>query len=241
MRLVTAFSLRAQLSIMSVSFIPASLEGLSLSSVAVAVLLYIALRISVTRSASRRLPLPPGPKPWPIVGNVSDFPVTHEGRFWAKHKELYGDHQSSMRHAASNYYCIGPISCVNTMGIPFIILNDAEAAFELLDKRSAFYSSRIQTTFGGKMYVDFHAIYASSYRYGRIGLGRFTPLAPYDQELRRHRKLIQAYIGTVSSMRWIETVQRVESRRLLLRILNHPSNFSQHIRTCVFNDLKPVA
>lgn len=37
-----------------------------------------------------QLPLPPGPKPWPILGNISDFPLTHEGRFWTTHKELYG-------------------------------------------------------------------------------------------------------------------------------------------------------
>ena len=38
----------------------------------------------------RRLPLPPGPSSLPLIGNVLDFPDTHEGRFWAKHKDLYG-------------------------------------------------------------------------------------------------------------------------------------------------------
>lgn len=47
-----------------------------------------ALWIRITRN--KRLPLPPGPKPWPIIGNISDFPNIHEGRFWAKHKEQYG-------------------------------------------------------------------------------------------------------------------------------------------------------
>lgn len=46
---------------------------------------------------------------------------------------------------------VGPISCVTALGTTFIILNDIEAAFELLDKRSAIYSSRYETTFGAKM------------------------------------------------------------------------------------------
>jgi hypothetical protein len=37
-------------------------------------------------------PLPPGPKPLPIVGNVRDMPApgSAEWLHWLKHKELYG-------------------------------------------------------------------------------------------------------------------------------------------------------
>ena len=41
-------------------------------------------------------PLPPGPKGWPLIGNVSDFPDTHEGRFFAKHRALYGEGNFSL-------------------------------------------------------------------------------------------------------------------------------------------------
>ena len=37
-----------------------------------------------------QLPLPPGPKPLPLIGNMLDMPKGPEGPFWAKHKELYG-------------------------------------------------------------------------------------------------------------------------------------------------------
>lgn len=57
----------------------------------------------------------------------------------------------------------------------------------------------------------------------------------YGPELKRHRKLIQTYVGTVASMKWIEAVEALESRRLLLRILNEPSNFIQHVRTSVYS------
>lgn len=55
----------------------------------------------------------------------------------------------------------------------------------------------------------------------------------YGPELKRHRKLVQTYIGTVASMKWIEAVERLESGRLILRILNEPTNFIQHVRTSV--------
>lgn len=57
----------------------------------------------------------------------------------------------------------------------------------------------------------------------------------YGPELKQHRKFIQTYTGTVASMKWIEEVEKLESRRLLLRILNEPSNFLQHIRTSVYS------
>lgn len=42
------------------------------------------------RRKYRLLPLPPGPAPLPFIGNISGFPTTHEGRFYAEHKSLYG-------------------------------------------------------------------------------------------------------------------------------------------------------
>lgn len=37
-------------------------------------------------------PLPPGPKPKPIIGNLGDLPPAgaREWEHWAKHKDLYG-------------------------------------------------------------------------------------------------------------------------------------------------------
>lgn len=213
-----------------------SLDRFTLGIVAVIGLLHFTLRIA--NKKLRQLPLPPGPTPWPIVGNISDFPTTHEGRFWARHKQLYGNqHLLRLFQYPTYIFSLGPISSVTAIGTTFIILNDIGAAFELLEKRSATYSNRYETTFGAKMYVttsiSYNAIF-SSHKYYRVQIGRFSALLPYGPELKRHRKLLQTYVNTIASMTWIETVEKVEARRLLVKILSEPSDFFHHLRTFVF-------
>ncbi|KAI5123170.1 hypothetical protein M0805_000871 [Coniferiporia weirii] len=81
-------------------------------------------------------PLPPGPKPKPLIGNLLDLPPADEQEWvhWGKHKDLYG-----------------PISSLNVMGQNIIILSDMRAAFDLFEKRSAVHSGRPIMYFGGEM------------------------------------------------------------------------------------------
>lgn len=67
----------------------------------------------------------------------------------------------------------------------------------------------------------------------RIPAGHLTSLLPYGSEWKQHRKLIQGYIGPVSAMGMIETVETIETRRLLLKILEQPTAFVQHLRAYV--------
>ncbi|KAI1875920.1 uncharacterized protein JN550_001416 [Neoarthrinium moseri] len=97
-----------------------------------ALVVWIARRIR----ARSQLPLPPGPKGLPIVGNIHDLPPpgVPEWQHWTKHKDLYG-----------------PISSVTALGTTIVLINDQDIAVELLAKRSAKFSDRPQMFFAQHM------------------------------------------------------------------------------------------
>ncbi|KAF5722024.1 oxidoreductase [Fusarium mundagurra] len=97
-------------------------------------LIYIGLQI--LGNASRRDPLPPGPKGLPLVGNLNDLPPpgVFEAHHWLKFKDIYG-----------------PISSITVMGQTIIIVNNWKLASQLLDKRSAKHSSRPKIMMAGEM------------------------------------------------------------------------------------------
>ncbi|KAJ3978209.1 hypothetical protein F5890DRAFT_380870, partial [Lentinula detonsa] len=68
----------------------------------------------------RALPLPPGPRGWPIIGNLLDVPPKEEWFTFAKWGDTYGK-----------------IASVTVLGQPLIILNSASIAKDMLEKNSA--------------------------------------------------------------------------------------------------------
>ncbi|KDQ08290.1 hypothetical protein BOTBODRAFT_139179 [Botryobasidium botryosum FD-172 SS1] len=85
-------------------------------------------------SSRRALPLPPGPKPLPIIGNIHQFPDENEHLTFEEWGKAYGD-----------------IIYVNLLGQPVVILNSAKAAIDLFEKRSDIYSERPVLTMGGEL------------------------------------------------------------------------------------------
>ncbi|RGP80072.1 o-methylsterigmatocystin oxidoreductase [Fusarium longipes] len=146
------------------------------------------------------LPLPPGPKPLPVIGNLLDLPPagTAEYKHWAKHKELYG-----------------PISSLNILGQPMIILNSPDAMHELLEKRSTKTSSRPSAKFGGEL-CGFHCM---------------LPLIPYGDKFRYYRKLVHQQMGTKLICSEFRDTQDLESLRFLIRTIERPEDFQKHIKT----------
>ena len=85
-------------------------------------IIYIILHYWSKRNA---LPLPPGPKPLPLIGNLLDIPTVHDHVTYAKWGKEYGD-----------------VVHVSVFNKNIIILNSVSAANELLDQRSGIYSDR---------------------------------------------------------------------------------------------------
>jgi Cytochrome P450 len=87
--------------------------------------LLIGVYIATQPKTASSLPLPPGPKPLPIIGNVHQAPKSHGWRTYREWSEEYG-----------------PIVHVNMLGQPVIILSTSEVAHDLLAKRGAKFSDR---------------------------------------------------------------------------------------------------
>ncbi|KAF7427806.1 hypothetical protein PC9H_007022 [Pleurotus ostreatus] len=78
------------------------------------------------RSEKANLPLPPGPKTLPFIGNLLDAPSEFQ---WIKYHEWSKQYDSDIIH-------------LTVAGSSLIVIDTTEAAKELLDKRSYIYSSR---------------------------------------------------------------------------------------------------
>ena len=72
-----------------------------------------------------RLPLPPGPKRLPWVGNLFNRPTVRTWLAFTDMKAQYGD-----------------IMSLEVFGQPFIVVNSAKVANELFEKRSSNYADR---------------------------------------------------------------------------------------------------
>lgn len=112
------------------SLFPLNMEALLILSALISLALYLVLH-KYTRTHSR-LPLPPGPKGLPIIGNIFSLPPNGvpEYEHWLKFKDLYG-----------------PISSITVLGRTLVILHDRKAVDELLEKMSTKTSSRPENTF----------------------------------------------------------------------------------------------
>lgn len=103
-----------------------------------------------------KLSLPPGPKGWPILGHLNN------------------SHRNSGKHAWLHYAdwasLYGDVIHVKTLGQSTVILNSAQAATELLEKRSSNYSDRpIMVMADELMKWDWdliHMPYSNQWRYG---------------------------------------------------------------------------
>ncbi|EMD33679.1 hypothetical protein CERSUDRAFT_117766 [Gelatoporia subvermispora B] len=111
------------------------------------------------RSAYRSLPLPPGPKPLPLVGNAFELPTTLPWRTYAQWSDMYGD-----------------MIFVRAFGTPMLILNTLEDSVELLEKRSSIFSDRLETEMVALMGWDWNPVtmgYSQWWRRHRRGFHQY--------------------------------------------------------------------
>lgn len=109
---------------------------------------------------------------------------------------------------------LGDIVSVNLLGQPMVILNSAEIASELLEKRSAIYSDRPTLVMSGEM----------------VGWKNALGLVRYNDKFREYRKFISRKMGTRSQVQEFYELQEVETHTFTRRVLKEPENLAAHIR-----------
>ncbi|KAJ3774227.1 cytochrome P450 [Lentinula raphanica] len=86
----------------------------------------LAIWYARNRGSKRTLPLPPGPKKLPLLGNNLDMPSSYQWNTFSRWAEQFNSDILHLRVAGEDY----------------IILNSHQAVIDLLEKRSVIYSGR---------------------------------------------------------------------------------------------------
>ncbi|THU99931.1 cytochrome P450 [Dendrothele bispora CBS 962.96] len=147
--------------------------------------------------------LPPGPAGLPLIGSLFDVlrDKSNTKPQHLKYLEMGRKYNSDIIH-------------MKVLGDRTIILNSAKVTNELLEKRSAIYSSRPPMP----MLVDLSGWY---WDFGFI---------PYSESWRTHRRTFSRYFMS-SKVHEYHPIQRKETLHLLQNLLNDPDNVREHVRT----------
>ena len=166
---------------------------LAIGSAALCLFFYMHLRNGT------RLPLPPGPKALPIVGNILSLPPKGipEYQHWLKFKDQYG-----------------PISSITVFGQTTIILHGKDEVEDLMEKLSLKTSNRPSSTFvnmsGFDRYIP-SMQYNASWRQHRkimhqyLGTEKLSRQFNYIQNLESRRLLLRILATPKSLMQHFKT------------------------------------
>lgn len=139
-------------------------------------------------------PLPPGP-PTGWFGNFN-LPSSYQWLHYASWKELYGD-----------------IIYVYVLGNPIVVVNSAQAAEELFERRSKKYSSRPVRT----MVVEL------------MGWDWLFSSMPYGKRWKQHRSLFRRHFHRLLTSDYYSVVTK-ETYTTLRNLAHSPDDFAHHLR-----------
>ncbi|ESK85761.1 cytochrome p450 [Moniliophthora roreri MCA 2997] len=147
--------------------------------------------------ARRSLDLPPGPKRLPLLGNLLDMPTASE---WETYHRWCKELDSDIIH-------------LDVAGTSIIVLDSAEAATDLLEKRPMIYSSRPRCVMINEL----------------MGWERNFGFMKYCEQWRIQRRLFDRMFNRTASRNYQSQEART-TRGLLKKLLKDPDNLFSHLR-----------
>ncbi|KIM35565.1 hypothetical protein M413DRAFT_32422 [Hebeloma cylindrosporum] len=145
--------------------------------------------------------LPPGPKKLPFIGNLLSMPRRAE---WETFADWGKEYNSDIIHASA-------------LGTSVVILNSYQVAVDLLDKKSAIYSSRPHFTM-------FHEL---------SGWGYLFSMLPYGDVWRESRRIFTKHFNSSHHDAINQQRDILYVRRFIWQLLEKPHGFLRHARTLV--------
>jgi hypothetical protein len=103
------------------------------------------------------LPLPPGPKGYPLIGNLFNMPVDKAWLVYDEWFKTYGRHFMTngvfLPNTGLQVDVLGDMIYLNVLGQHFLILGSLQRITDLLEKRSSNYSDRMRMPMAVELYV----------------------------------------------------------------------------------------
>ncbi|KAH9475818.1 Cytochrome P450 monooxygenase 208 [Psilocybe cubensis] len=167
----------------------------------------------LSRSNGGPAPLPPGPRPLPLVGNMFQIPQKDEWPVYEAWAKKYGRprRDSLPVNTFVTLAVLGPITYLTMLGTPMIVLNSLKAIRELLEERSATYSNRPLMAMKELCDLDWVLTYISG------------------EPHRVRRATVQRYFSGPASVKHRHH-QQEESRVLAANLLRRPDALDDHIK-----------
>ncbi|KAA1474399.1 cytochrome P450 [Dentipellis sp. KUC8613] len=169
-------------------------EFVDLSLLGVLLLSYALYEI--TEYSMRRRRMPPGPRGIPLVGNRHQMPVVKPWRQFAAWNKQYG-----------------PVVSLFLGRTPVIVLGTAQAAWDLLEKRSEIYSSRPRFVVAGEILSD-----------NQRGL-----MLPVGEGWRKFRRVYHTGFHSRKANTYRD-IQSLESKLLMHQLLHEPNDYERHVQ-----------